>query len=344
MRGWRKRRSCAGRSRSATTSPATRSSCTCRRTRRRWSCRCRSRAPITTLGGDVGDLLPVGATLLELTPDRRERPRAPASPANWRQQTRHTWCNDASSRRAGTRGAECRRRRRCGSWRGSWASTSRRWRAAARAGGSPPTTCAPPPRASRPRPAPLPSLRRASGGCRSAVSGARWPATWRRRGAPSRTSRCSTRSTLGLCSTRCVKYRELPGGASITLTAFFVRASVVALTAHPILNASLDEAADEIVYHDAIHVGIAVASSDGLVVPVVHDAQSLGLRRARRRDQSPHRRRPRRRSPARGDPRRHLHHHQLRHRRWTLRRADRPSAAGRDHGDRCDPPPARGRR
>jgi pyruvate dehydrogenase E2 component (dihydrolipoamide acetyltransferase) len=71
--------------------------------------------------------------------------------------------------------------------------------------------------------------------------------------------------------------RELPGAETITLTAFFVRASVVALTAHPILNASLDEAAGEIVYHDAIHVGIAVASSDGLVVPVVHDAQSLGL-------------------------------------------------------------------
>ena len=52
---------------------------------------------------------------------------------------------------------------------------------------------------------------------------------------------------------------------------------MVALTAHPILNASLDEAADEIVYHDAINVGIAVASSDGLVVPVVHDAQSLGF-------------------------------------------------------------------
>ena len=51
----------------------------------------------------------------------------------------------------------------------------------------------------------------------------------------------------------------------------------MALTAHPILNASLDEAADEIVYHDAINVGVAVASDDGLVVPVVHDAQSLGL-------------------------------------------------------------------
>ena len=72
--------------------------------------------------------------------------------------------------------------------------------------------------------------------------------------------------------------REQLGSASLTLTAFFVRASVVALTAQPILNASLDEAADEIVYHDAINVGVAVASDDGLVVPVVHDTQTLSLR------------------------------------------------------------------
>jgi pyruvate/2-oxoglutarate dehydrogenase complex dihydrolipoamide acyltransferase (E2) component len=71
--------------------------------------------------------------------------------------------------------------------------------------------------------------------------------------------------------------REQAGSDALRLTAFFVRASVVALAAHPILNASLDEAADEIVYHDTVHVGIAVASDAGLVVPVVHDAQSLDL-------------------------------------------------------------------
>ena len=134
------------------------------------------------------------------------------------------------------------------------------------------------------------------------------------------------------------------GPATITLTAFFVRASVVALTAHPILNASLDEAAGEIVYHDAIHVGIAVASSDGLVVPVVHDAESLGLAAlgdeinrltaARRAGGLPP-------EEIRGA---HLHHHELRHRRRPLRRADRPSAAGRDPRVRRDPPATRGRR
>lgn len=72
--------------------------------------------------------------------------------------------------------------------------------------------------------------------------------------------------------------RNLTGSDTLTLTAFFVRASVLALQAQPILNASLDEAADEIVYHDAVHVGIAVATEDGLVVPVVHDANKLAFR------------------------------------------------------------------
>jgi pyruvate dehydrogenase E2 component (dihydrolipoamide acetyltransferase) len=66
-------------------------------------------------------------------------------------------------------------------------------------------------------------------------------------------------------------------GADITLTAFFVRAAVVALGEVPILNASYDATTDEVVYHDACNVGIAVASDDGLVVPVVHDAQDLSL-------------------------------------------------------------------
>lgn len=62
-----------------------------------------------------------------------------------------------------------------------------------------------------------------------------------------------------------------------TLTAWFVRAAVVALEAHPILNASLDVDRDEVIFHDAVHMGIAVASDDGLVVPVVHDAHAYDI-------------------------------------------------------------------
>jgi pyruvate/2-oxoglutarate dehydrogenase complex dihydrolipoamide acyltransferase (E2) component len=58
----------------------------------------------------------------------------------------------------------------------------------------------------------------------------------------------------------------------VTLTAWFARAAIAALDAFPILNASLDADRDELVLHGAVHLGIAVASADGLVVPVVHDA------------------------------------------------------------------------
>jgi pyruvate dehydrogenase E2 component (dihydrolipoamide acetyltransferase) len=61
--------------------------------------------------------------------------------------------------------------------------------------------------------------------------------------------------------------------ARVTLTAWFARAAVVAIEAFPILNASLDVGRDEVVIHRAVHMGVAVASDDGLVVPVVHDAQ-----------------------------------------------------------------------
>ena len=71
--------------------------------------------------------------------------------------------------------------------------------------------------------------------------------------------------------------RAQVGDDSLTLTAFFVRAAVLALAEYPVLNASLDETGDEIVYHDAVHVGIAVNSDAGLVVPVVHDAQARSL-------------------------------------------------------------------
>ena len=71
--------------------------------------------------------------------------------------------------------------------------------------------------------------------------------------------------------------RAATGDDALTLTAFFVRAAVVALASAPILNASFDADADEIVYHDACNIGVAVAGDDGLVVPVVHDAQTLDL-------------------------------------------------------------------
>ena len=70
-------------------------------------------------------------------------------------------------------------------------------------------------------------------------------------------------------------------GFSLTYLPFIVRASVVALRQFPLLNASLD--GNNIVYHNEIHIGIAVALENGLIVPVIRAADEknvLGLQRS----------------------------------------------------------------
>jgi 2-oxoisovalerate dehydrogenase E2 component (dihydrolipoyl transacylase) len=66
-------------------------------------------------------------------------------------------------------------------------------------------------------------------------------------------------------------------GARLTYLPFIVKAVTGALKEVPIVNASLDEAAGEIVLHDHYHVGIAVATPGGLMVPVIHDADHLDV-------------------------------------------------------------------
>ena len=60
-----------------------------------------------------------------------------------------------------------------------------------------------------------------------------------------------------------------------TYLAFVARAVVSALGRHPVLNASID--GDELVHHDDVNLGIAVALDDGLVVPVIRRAQHLSV-------------------------------------------------------------------
>jgi 2-oxoisovalerate dehydrogenase E2 component (dihydrolipoyl transacylase) len=66
-------------------------------------------------------------------------------------------------------------------------------------------------------------------------------------------------------------------GAKLTYLAFFVKAVVAALKEVPIVNATLNEEAGEIVLHDHYHVGIAVATPAGLILPVVRDADKKNL-------------------------------------------------------------------
>jgi 2-oxoglutarate dehydrogenase E2 component (dihydrolipoamide succinyltransferase) len=64
-------------------------------------------------------------------------------------------------------------------------------------------------------------------------------------------------------------------GAPLTLTAYFVQAAVAAVRAVPEANSRWGEQALRI--FESVHVGIATAVDEGLLVPVLHDAQSLDL-------------------------------------------------------------------
>jgi 2-oxoglutarate dehydrogenase E2 component (dihydrolipoamide succinyltransferase) len=70
-------------------------------------------------------------------------------------------------------------------------------------------------------------------------------------------------------------------GMSLTFLPFVARAAVEALRAFPVVNASID--GTNIVYHNEINLGIAVALDNGLIVPVIRNADEktvLGLQRA----------------------------------------------------------------
>jgi 2-oxoglutarate dehydrogenase E2 component (dihydrolipoamide succinyltransferase) len=70
-------------------------------------------------------------------------------------------------------------------------------------------------------------------------------------------------------------------GFSLTYLPFITAAAAVALRQFPLLNASLD--GNNIIYHNEIHIGIAVALDNGLIVPVIRGADEknvLGLQRA----------------------------------------------------------------
>ena len=73
-----------------------------------------------------------------------------------------------------------------------------------------------------------------------------------------------------------LKAREKTGadkkGVHLTLMPFFVKAAVHALMKHPYLNSSVDEETEEIVIKRYYNIGVAVDTPDGLMVPVVKDA------------------------------------------------------------------------
>ena len=76
------------------------------------------------------------------------------------------------------------------------------------------------------------------------------------------------------------RLRADPAYADLRLTylPFFVRALVAAVHAHPIMNSRWDEEGNAIVVKRGIHVGIATDTPRGLLVPVIANAHTLGLR------------------------------------------------------------------
>jgi pyruvate dehydrogenase E2 component (dihydrolipoamide acetyltransferase) len=60
-------------------------------------------------------------------------------------------------------------------------------------------------------------------------------------------------------------------GVTLTLTGFILKAAALALRGHPQFNASLDPAAGELILKRYYHLGVAVATDRGLIVPVLRD-------------------------------------------------------------------------
>jgi len=70
---------------------------------------------------------------------------------------------------------------------------------------------------------------------------------------------------------------EAREGVKLSFLPFFALAAVEALKVHPKLNAVLNTEAGQIIYHDAEHLGIAVDTERGLMVPVIRNAGDLNI-------------------------------------------------------------------
>jgi pyruvate dehydrogenase E2 component (dihydrolipoamide acetyltransferase) len=66
-------------------------------------------------------------------------------------------------------------------------------------------------------------------------------------------------------------------GVTLTLTSFLLKAAALALAEHPDFNASLDPAAGELILKRYCHLGVAVATERGLIVPVIRDVNRKGV-------------------------------------------------------------------
>ena len=66
-------------------------------------------------------------------------------------------------------------------------------------------------------------------------------------------------------------------GIKLTALPFLVKSVATALRNHPVVNASVSDAGDEIIYKEYVNIGIAVDTPKGLVVPVIRDADRMSI-------------------------------------------------------------------
>jgi pyruvate dehydrogenase E2 component (dihydrolipoamide acetyltransferase) len=74
-----------------------------------------------------------------------------------------------------------------------------------------------------------------------------------------------------------LKSKASEEGVKLTPLAFIVKACLLALKEFPRFNSSLDAAGENLVYKKYYNIGFAADTPNGLVVPVIHDADKLGL-------------------------------------------------------------------
>lgn len=66
-------------------------------------------------------------------------------------------------------------------------------------------------------------------------------------------------------------------GIKLTTMPFLIKAVATALRHHPSINATIDAENEQLIYKDYVNVGIAVDTDNGLVVPVMHNTDQMGI-------------------------------------------------------------------
>ena len=82
---------------------------------------------------------------------------------------------------------------------------------------------------------------------------------------------------ISVLRNRVKKQFEATEGVKLSFLPFFAKAAVEALKQFPQVNASIDSEAGTVTYHEGEHLGIAVDTERGLLVPVIHSAGDLNI-------------------------------------------------------------------